>query len=153
MVRLSPVGGCAINFLSHSNKAMTSLRLRHSKDSRRFERNSASKKFAFPIPAPSAYGSDSPSAKGTTCAGDMTPALCKDEPKCNVAEKGHAGDKLNSERKRRMKILLVEDDAKIAAFVAKGLRDSGYVVDQSGNGEDGMRAGPQKFLRLPPSSI
>jgi two-component system OmpR family response regulator len=36
-----------------------------------------------------------------------------------------------------MKILLVEDDAKIASFVAKGLRESSYVVDISENGEDG----------------
>jgi len=36
-----------------------------------------------------------------------------------------------------MKILLLEDDSKIAAFVAKGLREAGYVVDISPNGEDG----------------
>ena len=40
-----------------------------------------------------------------------------------------------------MKILLVEDDAKIAAFVAKGLRDSNYVVDVSPNGEEGCETG------------
>jgi DNA-binding response OmpR family regulator len=40
-----------------------------------------------------------------------------------------------------MKILLVEDDAKIAAFVAKGLRDANYVVDISPNGEEGCEAG------------
>jgi two-component system OmpR family response regulator len=36
-----------------------------------------------------------------------------------------------------MKILLLEDDTKIAAFVAKGLRDAGYAVDVSSNGEEG----------------
>jgi len=36
-----------------------------------------------------------------------------------------------------MKILLLEDDAKIAAFVAKGLREAGYAVDVSSNGEEG----------------
>jgi two-component system, OmpR family, response regulator len=36
-----------------------------------------------------------------------------------------------------MKILLLEDDAKIASFVAKGLRDATYVVDVSTNGEEG----------------
>jgi DNA-binding response OmpR family regulator len=40
-----------------------------------------------------------------------------------------------------MKILLLEDDAKIAAFVAKGLRDSGYTVDLSANGEEGCEFG------------
>jgi two-component system OmpR family response regulator len=36
-----------------------------------------------------------------------------------------------------MKILLLEDDSKIAAFVSKGLREAGYVVDVSGEGEEG----------------
>ena len=40
-----------------------------------------------------------------------------------------------------MKILLVEDDDKIASFVAKGLRESGYVVDVSSNGEEGYELG------------
>jgi DNA-binding response OmpR family regulator len=40
-----------------------------------------------------------------------------------------------------MKILLVEDDAKIAAFVAKGMRDAGYTVDMSANGEEGYELG------------
>jgi len=37
-----------------------------------------------------------------------------------------------------MKILLLEDDAKIASFVAKGLREAGYAVDVSINGEEGL---------------
>lgn len=36
-----------------------------------------------------------------------------------------------------MKILLVEDDAKIASFVEKGLKEQGFVVDSSDNGDDG----------------
>jgi two-component system, OmpR family, response regulator len=40
-----------------------------------------------------------------------------------------------------MKILLLEDDAKIAAFVAKGLREAGYLVDVSANGEEGLELG------------
>ena len=40
-----------------------------------------------------------------------------------------------------MKILLLEDDAKIAAFVAKGLREVNYVVDISSNGEEGCEIG------------
>jgi len=40
-----------------------------------------------------------------------------------------------------MKILLLEDDAKIAAFVAKGLREANYAVDISSNGEEGCELG------------
>jgi two-component system OmpR family response regulator len=37
-----------------------------------------------------------------------------------------------------MRILLVEDDVKIASFVSKGLREAGYAVDHAANGEDGL---------------
>lgn len=37
-----------------------------------------------------------------------------------------------------MRILLVEDDLKIATFVAKGLREAGYAVDHAENGVDGL---------------
>jgi len=40
-----------------------------------------------------------------------------------------------------MKILLLEDDAKIASFVAKGLREASYLVDVSANGEEGCELG------------
>lgn len=36
-----------------------------------------------------------------------------------------------------MKILVLEDDAKIASFVAKGLSEANFVVDVSANGEEG----------------
>ena len=36
-----------------------------------------------------------------------------------------------------MKVLLVEDDRKISAFVQKGLKEQGFVVDFSDNGDDG----------------
>ncbi len=36
-----------------------------------------------------------------------------------------------------MKVLLVEDDRKIASFVKKGLREQGLVVDYSDNGDEG----------------
>ncbi len=39
-----------------------------------------------------------------------------------------------------MKILLLEDDAKIASFVAKGLREASYVVDVCADGEAGFEA-------------
>ena len=37
-----------------------------------------------------------------------------------------------------MRILVVEDDKKIASFVVNGLKQSGYAVDVCGNGEDGL---------------
>jgi DNA-binding response OmpR family regulator len=39
-----------------------------------------------------------------------------------------------------MRILVVEDDKKIASFVARGLKEAGFVVDQAENGEDGLRS-------------
>ena len=37
-----------------------------------------------------------------------------------------------------MRILVVEDDKKIASFVIKGLKQSGFAVDHTANGEDGL---------------
>jgi two-component system, OmpR family, response regulator len=37
-----------------------------------------------------------------------------------------------------MRILVVEDDNKIASFVVKGLKQSGFAVDQSGDGEEAL---------------
>jgi two-component system OmpR family response regulator len=37
-----------------------------------------------------------------------------------------------------MRILVVEDDRKIASFVVKGLKESGYAVDHSADGEQGL---------------
>jgi two-component system, OmpR family, response regulator len=37
-----------------------------------------------------------------------------------------------------MKLLLVEDNERVARFVTKGLRESGHVVDHADNGRDGM---------------
>jgi len=37
-----------------------------------------------------------------------------------------------------MRILVVEDDKKIASFVVKGLKQSGYAVDHCANGSDGL---------------
>jgi DNA-binding response OmpR family regulator len=38
----------------------------------------------------------------------------------------------------RMRLLLVEDDARIARFVAKGLREQAYAVDIVGTGDDAL---------------
>ena len=37
-----------------------------------------------------------------------------------------------------MRILVIEDDNKIASFVAKGLREAGFAVDHADNGADGL---------------
>jgi two-component system, OmpR family, response regulator len=37
-----------------------------------------------------------------------------------------------------MRVLLVEDDEKIAAFICKGLEEAGFAVDHAANGEDGL---------------
>jgi two-component system OmpR family response regulator len=37
-----------------------------------------------------------------------------------------------------MRVLVAEDDPKIAAFVVKGLKQAGFAVDHSANGEDGL---------------
>lgn len=37
-----------------------------------------------------------------------------------------------------MRILVVEDDKKIASFVVNGLKQGGYAVDHSADGEDGL---------------
>ncbi|MBB4265428.1 winged helix-turn-helix domain-containing protein [Roseospira visakhapatnamensis] len=37
-----------------------------------------------------------------------------------------------------MRLLVVEDDAEAAAYLVKGLRESGYVVDHADNGMDGL---------------
>ena len=37
-----------------------------------------------------------------------------------------------------MRVLVVEDDAKIAAFVSAGLKQAGFAVDHGANGEEGL---------------
>jgi len=37
-----------------------------------------------------------------------------------------------------MRILIVEDDPKIADFIVKGLKSSGFAVDHASNGQDGL---------------
>jgi two-component system, OmpR family, response regulator len=40
-----------------------------------------------------------------------------------------------------MRILLVEDDIRTAAFIVKGLKQAGYVVEHAADGEDGLALG------------
>ena len=37
-----------------------------------------------------------------------------------------------------MRILLIEDDHKIASFIDKGLKAAGFAVDHASNGPDGL---------------
>ena len=37
-----------------------------------------------------------------------------------------------------MHILLIEDDNKVADFVARSLREHGHIVDKSGDGREGL---------------
>ena len=37
-----------------------------------------------------------------------------------------------------MRLLLVEDDLKLASFISKGLRQGGFAVDHCADGEDGL---------------
>src|ERR1044072_2050361 len=43
---------------------------------------------------------------------------------------------------RLMRILVIEDEKKTAAFLAKGLRESGFTVDVAADGEAGLAATP-----------
>jgi two-component system, OmpR family, response regulator len=43
-----------------------------------------------------------------------------------------------SARGEAMKVLLVEDNERVAKFVTKGLREAGHTVDHADNGRDGM---------------
>jgi two-component system OmpR family response regulator len=45
---------------------------------------------------------------------------------------------INSKRDVAMRLLVVEDDRKIASFVIKGLEQAGFAVDHADNGEDGL---------------
>jgi len=40
-----------------------------------------------------------------------------------------------------MRILLVEDDKKVASFIHKGLEEEGYAVDVAADGEAGLFMG------------
>jgi two-component system, OmpR family, response regulator len=39
---------------------------------------------------------------------------------------------------RRMKLLVIEDDREVAAYLVKGLTESGYVVDHAAEGREGL---------------
>ena len=55
-----------------------------------------------------------------------------------MVERCHGASRIEltgESREKRMRILLVEDDRRIARFVAKGLREQAYAVDVVGDGD------------------
>ena len=38
-----------------------------------------------------------------------------------------------------MRILLIEDDVKVASLVTRGLKEAGFAVDRASDGEEGLR--------------
>ena len=45
-----------------------------------------------------------------------------------------------------MRILVIEDDASVLEYIGKGLRESGFTVDQAADGKDGLyRASAEKY--------
>ena len=54
-----------------------------------------------------------------------------------------------------MRILVIEDEARIQSFLARGLEAEGYVVDAAGDGRDGLalrapeRVGPRRARPAP----
>ncbi len=54
-----------------------------------------------------------------------------------VRRLGVAGAYLIAQREV-MRLLVVEDDKKLASYIVKGLREAGYAVDHSADGEEGL---------------
>lgn len=48
------------------------------------------------------------------------------------------GNSANDNSQVSMRLLLVEDDAKTAAFVVKGLKQAAFAVDHASNGVEGL---------------
>jgi two-component system OmpR family response regulator len=45
-----------------------------------------------------------------------------------------------------MRVLIIEDDPKVAAYVQKGLKEAGHSVDHAGDGEEGLfLAGTERY--------
>ncbi len=45
-----------------------------------------------------------------------------------------------------MRLLVVEDDERMASFIVQGLKKEGYAVDHATNGEDGLRLNLADFF-------
>ena len=51
-----------------------------------------------------------------------------------------------------MKILIIEDDRKVAGFIQHGLKEAGYVADLAKDGEEGARPSDARCESAPPMS-
>src|SRR5258708_19231444 len=47
-------------------------------------------------------------------------------------------DPERTSRRGSMKLLVIEDDRETAAYLIKGLSESGYTIDHAGDGRDGL---------------
>jgi len=45
-----------------------------------------------------------------------------------------------------MRILLVEDDSRLASFITKGMKEAGYVVDHAADGNEGLALAPPNHM-------
>ncbi len=60
------------------------------------------------------------------------------EPAGSAAASESTASRPHPEAPQRMKILIIEDDTETRRFLAKGLREAGHVVDEAGDGEEGL---------------
>src|ERR1700682_1849348 len=65
------------------------------------------------------------------------PAVSRAIPICKVPWLG-LDRALGHWRHGAMKILVIEDDAETCAYLVNGLQEEGHLVDQAGNGRDGL---------------
>lgn len=61
------------------------------------------------------------------------------EDAAKVTQGGVVSDATQERDKNSMRILLVEDDEKIASFIISGLRQSGFAVDHAADGVSGLQ--------------
>jgi two-component system OmpR family response regulator len=68
-------------------------------------------------------------------------AMLASETKTTVtahAVRAQMRDNRVNSRAEPMRVLLIEDDASVADYILKGLRESGYAVDHAADGKDGL---------------
>ncbi len=73
------------------------------------------------------------SDSSTTLASQPTSALHLGEPPKNVDNA-----ETEAEGSENMRVLVIEDDVEAAAYLVKGLKESGHTVDHAADGDDGL---------------
>lgn len=68
-----------------------------------------------------------------TLASQPTSALDLGQPPKNVDN-----TEIEAEGSERMRVLVIEDDVEAAAYLVKGLKESGHTVDHAADGDDGL---------------